>query len=167
MSANEAIGEPVFGASGVSNSEMHSAMDSRMKNVIDVFMQSEGVTNILSKITPDHLLHDHTTELTVAVDSWGTPIGIVFPGRNFAEAYPSGNIFAEDESGDFTLRDQAEDGLGSCLNKRPYFVSAGPDKQWGYRFQANGGPLTNDDVLWMASGDNIYSYTPFLVEGSR
>ena len=168
--ADETLGEPVFNPSGVPDGEMLAAMDSRMKNVLIVLMQSEGAKNILSKITPDHFHIDATTMSKVPVDSWGTPIGIVFPGRDFAEAYPNGGSFlVEDESGDLTLRDQAEDGLGSCLNKRPYFVSAGPDRQWGYRLQAMDGPNDNDNdnPIWVASHDNVYSYPPFLVEESH
>jgi hypothetical protein len=141
-------------------------MELRMQHVVTLFMQSEGATEVFSKILPD-FFRDNTKQ---PIDAWGTPIGIVFPGRYFADVYPNGDMFAEDESGDQTVRDQAEDGLGSCMNRMPYFVSAGPDRTWGYRFQANGGPVDGDDLsraIWEASHDNIYSYDPFIVENAQ
>jgi hypothetical protein len=117
------------------------------------------------ELTGDNFIED--TEGAILVDSWGTPIGVIFPGQYYADT--SELAFAQDESGDLTIRDQAEDGLGSCMNKEPIFVSAGPDRTWGYRFQSNGGH-DNDalaKVLWEASLDNLYSYDPFVVEAAR
>ena len=80
----------------------------------------------------------------------------------------NGSALPQDESGDLSVRDQAEDGLGSCLARRPYFVSAGPDGLWGYRYQASSPiPDQAENEEWLASLDNIYSYEPYLVEESR
>ncbi|MBC8200573.1 MAG: prepilin-type N-terminal cleavage/methylation domain-containing protein [Planctomycetes bacterium] len=156
------LGSPVFGLAGVSNDDMQVAMVNRSTQVIATLRQVQSADNILLEITADNF------ENGIPLDAWGTPIGIIFPGRYFAEA---GGLlfFAEDESGDLTIRDQAEDGLGSCINKRPVFVSAGPDRIWGYRFQAAGGPGSDDNAkeMWNASLDNLYSYTPFVVEEAQ
>ena len=148
--------------------------------------QSESSSEVLSKIPTDHFCKTsgtapneiHTSDLCningthspIVVDAWGTPIGIVFPGRNFADAnqQSSQTQFAFDLCGDQTVRDEAEDGLGSCKNLRPYFVSSGPDGEFGYRFQyiqSNGQDA--NEPLFKSSLDNVYSYDPFLVEEAR
>jgi len=180
--ADEIIGAPAFSEQGVEDVDMLDAMETRIENLILKLLHSESATDILSHISPDLFIeHVHDADGTthkVVVDAWGTPIGIVFPGRNYWEVNPNGNPKFDasfDQCGDQTVRDQAEDGLGSCINARPYFVSAGPDRLWGYRFQSNdlnSGPgiETYPDsgiFLWEYSLDNIYSYEPFLVESAR
>jgi len=164
----EPIGVPLFNQS-VDNDDMLDAMKSRMDQLFVVLSRSEPAKDILSKILSNNYADGEFGKLIV--DAWQTPIGIVFPGRNFAEAYPLNDpdkqYLYEDESDDLTVRDQAEDGLGSCINLRPYFVSAGPDGLWGYRFQANDGPVGENITIWKASHDNIYSYEPFIVEEAR
>ncbi len=165
--AGEYIDAPSFSEQGIPDVVMLDAMETRIKSVVALLMQSESSTDILSKITPDLFVLDGQDKL--AVDSWGTPIGVVFPGRNFydADQDESQLVFAQDECGDLTVRDQAEDALGSCINERPYFVSAGPDRKWGYRFQSNSANSEPENELWVASTDNIYSYKPFLVESAH
>jgi len=184
---------PSFAEQGVQNEDMLQAMGIRMVAFILALQQSETSSDVLSKISEDHFCKTsgtgsnaiHTSDLCnidgdhspVVVDAWGTPIGIVFPGRNFADANQQSNqtSIAFDQSGDQTVRDEAEDGLGSCLNERPYFVSAGPDRKWGYRFQSNGlnsgpgkeVPLNSGIYPWEHSIDNVYSYEPYLVESAR
>ena len=155
------LGSPTFGLAGVDNGTMLEAMKERNVKTVVVIKQIESSDNILLEITSDYF------DGLKVIDSWGTPIGVIFPGQYYAE---TGLLFfAEDESGDLTIRDQAEDGLGSCINKRPIFVSAGPDRLWGYCFQANGGPGTDEVAkeLWNASKDNLYSYEPYIVESAR
>jgi prepilin-type N-terminal cleavage/methylation domain-containing protein len=141
-------------------------MNNRIEHLFLVLMQSEAAAEILSKILPGNFDEENNN---LVVDSWGNAIGIVFPGRPLSG---SGlfDMFAKDESGDLTIREIAEDGLGSCINLRPYFVSAGPDGTWGYRYQAvmfNGAPDPPDLDNWESSLDNVYSYEPYLVEESR
>ena len=159
---------PTFGLFGVANGVMQTAMENRMQQTLAVIRQIESSDNILLELTGDNFIED-PEDTRILVDSWGTPIGVIFPGQYYAAT--SELAFAQDESGDLTIRDQAEDGLGSCMNKEPIFVSAGPDRTWGYRFQYNEGPGSDDDVLakalWEASLDNIYSYDPFVVEAAR
>jgi len=163
------LASPTFGLFGVANDIMQAAMQNRIIQTVQVIRQIESSDNILLELTGDNFIED-TEGARILVDSWGTPIGVIFPGQYYAD---SSEVleFAQDESGDLTIRDQAEDGLGSCMNKEPIFVSAGPDRTWGYRFQYNEGPGSEDDVLakelWGASLDNIYSYDPFVVEAAR
>ena len=168
------MGAPVFGVDPVDDDTMLEAMSTRMRNVVLVLLQSEPATDMLQRISPRHFKEmdldgNNSLDGKVGVDAWDTPIGIVFPCQNYANSdlYPI--EYPKDESGDLTVRDQAEDGLGSCIGKRPYFVSAGPDRMWGYRDQASSsdnfpGP---EDEDWLSSLDNIYSYEPNLVEDSR
>jgi hypothetical protein len=160
------LASPTFGLIGVANDIMQEAMKKRIKSTVEVIRQIESSDNILLELTGDNFIEDGEGT-RILVDSWGTPIGVIFPGRYYADT--SEFESAQDESGDLTIRDQAEDGLGSCMNKEPIFVSAGPDRTWGYRFQSNGGH-DNDalaKVLWEASLDNLYSYDPFVVEAAR
>lgn len=169
------LGAPTFGQTPVDDEIMLEAMGTRMRNTVLVLLESEPATDMLQRISPRHFKEmdldgDGTLDGKVGVDAWDTPIGIVFPCQNYANADLNGNVFPQDESGDLTVRDQAEDGLGSCMGKRPYFVSAGPDRLWGYRYQANSSdsfPGAAQDEDWLASLDNIYSYEPYLVEESR
>ena len=190
----DGIVDPPFSTQGVTDADMLNAMRIRMEDLVVLLKQSEASTGILSKINPDHFCKtiglgtdvEHTSDVCrigsehqmVVIDSWGTPIGVVYPGGNYFEANPGGNPAfdpAYDDVGDQTLRDEAEDGLGSCINARLYFVSAGPDQKWGYRFQSNNlnagpgkeTPPGSGIFLWEDSVDNIYSYEPFLVEHSH
>ena len=160
------IGEPGWGGQGLDQETMHDGLNQRAKDIWDLLYENEASKNILSKIHPDLIVDDEGRKRVV--DAWQSPIGIIFAGCDYAG---SGITlpYAQDESGDLTVRDEAEDGLGSCINRRPYFVSAGPDGLWGYQFQANQGAANNNaaDEEWVAAQDNIYSYEPFLVEASR
>jgi len=142
-------------------------LNMRAKDVWDVLNENEASKTILSKIHPDLIIKDDGRNRVV--DAWQNPIGIIFAGRDF-EGSGISTDFARDACGDLTVRDEAEDGLGSCINRRPYFVSSGPDGTWGYRFQANHGSSSGnnaEDDLWLAAQDNIYSYEPFVVEEAR
>ena len=154
--SDDIIDIPTFNSS-VTQAEMSDAMNFRAEAMWTLLTELESSKNILAKIHPDLIENNRV------IDAWGSPIGIVFPCGSFKGSDLIS--LAEDASGDLTVRDQAEDGLGSCLNKQPYFVSAGPDGQWGYRYQAN--PYTRDDDVWKACLDNVTSYEPFIVEGAR
>ncbi len=163
---DEDIDQP-SSSSSVNNNEMQEAMETRISSLVELLLQSEPASNILSKISPDFFIED--TQGKLIADPWGNPIGVIFPGRKFAEAYPNLDPLGEypylDESNDMTVRDEAEDGLGSCVNGRILFVSAGPDLRWGYRYQVNDG--VGNATLIDSSKDNIYSYAPFVVEEAR
>jgi len=167
ISGNAQIEEPGTGNQGVSNVNMEAAMERRCKDLITLLLQSENAKTILSKISPDLFVKDINEY--ILIDAWGTAVGVVFPGRRYLEVYPDDDAPAsKDESGDLSLRDEAEDGLGSCKNLKPYFVSSGPDGEFGYRFQyiqSNG--QEPNEPLFKSSLDNVYSYDPFLVEEAR
>ena len=162
----EDIGQP-SGSSSVNNDDMQEAMETRIESLVELLLQSEPASDILGKISPELFVEDIHGKLVI--DPWGNPIGVVFPGRQFAEPYPALDPLGEypylDESNDKTVRDEAEDGLGSCVNSRLLFVSAGPDLRWGYRYQGNDG--VGNPTLIDSSKDNIYSYDPFIVEEAR
>ena len=160
------IGEPGWGGEGLDQEIMHDGLNQRAKDIWDLLYENEASKSILSKIHPDLIVEDEGRKRVV--DAWQSPIGIIFAGRDYAGSGIA-TEFARDESGDLTVRDEAEDGLGSCINQRPYFISAGPDGLWGYQFQANQGAAGNNagEDVWVAAQDNIYSYEPFLVEASR
>jgi prepilin-type N-terminal cleavage/methylation domain-containing protein len=170
------LGVPTFNEP-VDDGVMLEVMGARMKNLVIVLLESESARDILLRISPRYFMEmdlnedgviDAVTDGKVGVDAWGNPIGIVFPCQRYNSNDFSGNVLPKDECGDLSVRGQAEDGLGSCIGRRPYFVSAGPDRLWGYRYQASSPiPNQNENEDWVASLDNIYSYTPYLVEESR
>ena len=165
---DDSIDGVVWGGGSLDNESMQIAMAARIAAFTNVIEYSETAKDVLTKISSDHL--ERVDQDIFAIDAWGNSIGIVFPGRAYigTPAWEDENDIPEDQSGDLTIRDQAEDGLGSCINLRPYFVSAGPDGLWGYRYQANGGPDSPDQKeQWEATLDNVYSYAPFIVEKAR
>ena len=168
----DTLSAPNMGAGDVTQEAMSEAMLNRSKWICTLLNESEASKNILKQIHPDLLMTETVDEIKIfwLVDAWENPIGCVFAGRTFNGSGLT--MFAEDQSGDLTVRDQAEDGLGSCINRRPYFVSSGPDGKWGYRYQAyldGSNNVNNADDLdkWSDCIDNIYSYEPFLVEEAR
>lgn len=55
----------------------------------------------------------------------------------------------------------AQDLYGACVNRRPYFMSAGPDKFYGLRREPDTGtPAVSVEEAEGRLADNIYSYTP-------
>lgn len=52
----------------------------------------------------------------------------------------------------------AQDLYGQCINRRPYFMSAGPDLKYGLGSEFNAASRTKEKVEGALS-DNIYSYT--------
>ena len=133
--------------------------------------ENESSKTILSKIHPDLIIDSGAGRRVV--DAWENPIGIIYPGIKYSDQV----FYYEDRSGDLSVIDQAEDGLGSCLNLHPYFVSAGPDGKWGNRYQTyldgTSGVFNVEDQgdeetgKWLHCSDNIYSYEPFIVEAAR
>ncbi len=79
--------------------------------------------------------------LKEVVDPWGNRLGVVFPGRPLCrgelQQCAAGNTLFDCADGSVRTRD--EHFLGSCRNRRPYFISSGPDGRFG-------------------NGDDIFSY---------
>ena len=63
-----------------------------MRNVVLVLLESEPATDMLQRISPRHFKemdldgNGNSIDGKVGVDAWDTPIGIVFPCQNFADA---------------------------------------------------------------------------------
>jgi type II secretory pathway pseudopilin PulG len=110
---------------------------------------SEAAKTILAKIDPTLLRTRPSTNppLTELLDAWGTPIVVVFPGREFT----SGDAGA-DRDVDGTFRTPQEKRLGICRNRKLLLVSAGPDGLLG---QLNGTSAQRTQAE-----DNLYSYEP-------
>jgi type II secretory pathway pseudopilin PulG len=87
--------------------------------------------------------------LSTLVDPWGSPIAVVFPGRQWRE----GDSGTPDADG--TIRTYFEHKAGICRNGKILFVSAGPDGDLGNLACAGG-----NSPRYEASLDNIYSYEP-------
>ena len=95
-------------------------------------------------------VNDTNSVLKEVVDPWGNRLGVVFPGRQLCRGellVCQGQQTVPDprtldcEDGSVRCRDEVA--LGSCRNRRPFFVSSGPDGRFG-------------------NGDDIYSYEPIL-----
>ncbi len=78
------------------------------------------------------------------VDPWGRRIGIAFAGRRATKAELSSTVSPPPpvDAEDGSVRTNDEQILGVCRNRRNYFMSAGPDGDFG------------------TTADNIYSYEP-------
>ena len=162
------FGDAAFGSTQLEQEPMNEGLNQRALDIWNLLDENEASRAILAKIHPNLILD--IGDGRRVVDAWQNPIGIVFAGRKYSSEF---NYYFEDRSGDLTVIDQAEDGLGSCFNLRPYFVSAGPDGKWGHRYQTflygSTGTINADlhDPHWSECIDNIYSYEPFIVEESR
>lgn len=83
----------------------------------------------------------NTALIREIVDPWGKRIATSFPGRAATRAELANSAVLTDPQ-DGTVRTLDEMALGICRNKRPFFVSAGPDGDFA------------------TAADNIYSYEP-------
>jgi len=163
--------EGVFSTTGFNGTlpgeaNMNEGINLRSIDIWNLLNENEASKTILSKIHPDLIIDSGGGRRVV--DAWQNPIGIIYSGIKYSDLLP---FYYEDKSGDRSVIDQAEDGLGSCINLRLYFVSAGPDGKWGHRYQTylygSTGTINADLEGWSECTDNIYSYEPFIVEESR
>ena len=99
----------------------------------------------------------------MVVDAWGNPLLVVLPGRSWSDRGDGaafGNQKRQDE--DQTIRTKEEQMLGSALQNRAYFVSAGPDGKFGNlrndKRLVDGYVPDPDDDGYKEALDNIYSY---------
>jgi len=154
-----------FSGTPIAQESINDGINQRALDIWNLLNENEASKAILAKIHPNLILD--IGDGRRVVDAWQNPIGIIYPGIKYSDQYSH----YEDRSGDLSVIDQAEDGLGSCINLRPYFVSAGPDGTWGHRHQTylygSTGTINADLVNWPECTDNIYSYEPFIVEEAR
>lgn len=113
--------------------------------------RNKDVQDTLSRIRSDFIEEDVFEDPTlgdfktyIITDSWDEQILAVFPGREWVD---SGSYTRDDDG---TIRTPIEEELGVAVNRQIYFVSAGPDGEFG-ELNGTGGDLEDTE-------DNIYSY---------
>lgn len=122
--------------------------------IIEILNRNAEAKNILSRIDPE-LLKKEGDELTF-FDPWGHDLITVFPGRLWNSSFDSG---VADPDG--TIRTPFENAFGICENRRIYFVSSGPDGEWGdLQLNVALSSPTLDAALLKKADDNVYSYQP-------
>ncbi|MCA9289768.1 MAG: prepilin-type N-terminal cleavage/methylation domain-containing protein [Phycisphaerales bacterium] len=130
-----------------------------MTRYLAVLERDRDAQRILGGIDPKLLTRIPENQINPAigtqrlVDAWGTPILVVFPGREMDPVLyaAAGDDFADaDEDG--TIRTPFENLVGVATQRVIAFVSAGPDGQFGDR-QA---PV--DSAAYAQTLDNLSSY---------
>ena len=86
-------------------------------------------------------------DIPAVLDAWELPIRFVHPGF-----VPPAGTPGTDPDG--TERTPQENIYGVCINREPFFVSSGPDREFGNL------QLPVDDRVHQLANDNIYSYEP-------
>ncbi len=128
--------------------------DTQSRTFLDVLLYSERPREILANL-PEKLLRNAgfntTTQQPIQelIDPWGKPVRVVFPCREWGKG-TGPDTGAADIDG--TVRSLQETQLGSCLDRRIRFVSAGPDGVFGDITQPT------SSTLYKLSEDNIESY---------
>ena len=127
--------------------------------LLELLDRTDAAEEILSRIDPNMLVQVRTGNgqplpaghsMASIVDPWGSPLAVVFPGRNWRE----GDSEIRDTDG--TIRTYLEEKIGICKDATPLFVSAGPDADIGCVKCVN----EANSVRFQASIDNVYSYVP-------
>jgi len=138
------------------------------RKLADRLMAVESCRSILSAVDSGLIEALGTTPVSSVVpsvfqDAWGSPILVVFPGRDVytdLDGEPATGGTLRDEDG--TIRTKAERILGPARNKRVYFISAGPDRRFGdLLYEVQAGQVWNPDrtqVEMRRTDDNLYSY---------
>lgn len=152
--------------------EVHAATPEVLiiNEVLDACRRVSASKRILAQIDPDNLYeYSHRVRapwisppeqaivqsefigsLTV-LDAWGTPIYATHPGRlHDIRSFPYDEGRKMDTDG--TIRTYNENKYGIARHRRVCFVSAGPDRKFGYVHAA---PTTAD---LQATYDNLWSY---------
>ena len=142
-----------------------SSTDSRgwekyVVRLLQLLDRTDSAEEILARIDPNLLVQVKRSNgnplpqgesLASIIDPWGTPIGVVFPGRMWQEG---DDAVVRDPDG--TIRTQLENKVGVCKNGEILFISAGPDGDIGCIKCVN----EVESNRYQASIDNIYSYDP-------
>ena len=123
--------------------------------LLSLFTGTQSAEDIMARLDPALLIPLGTgasaneEALLAFVDPWGTPVGVVFPGRRWREGQDDPALL----DADGTIRTKLELKMGICRNGRPLFVSAGPDGDIGCRSCVDG-------PRFQATLDNVLSYEP-------
>lgn len=88
------------------------------------------------------------------IDGWGTP-GVWPPIRVYSPYSISMQQVIYYVHPDNEL---AQDLYGRCVNRRPYFMSAGPDEKYGLSDEFMGDEVGRRALAEQALADNLYSY---------
>ena len=139
------------------------------RELCDRLLAVESCRNILANVDPSLIEPLSTSPVSTVVpsvfrDAWGTPVLIVFPGRDVNEDLDGapGSSGGTLRDGDGTIRTKAERILGPARNSRIYFISAGPDRRFGdLSYEIAAGEVWIPDrteVQMRRADDNLYSY---------
>ncbi|MDA0802437.1 MAG: prepilin-type N-terminal cleavage/methylation domain-containing protein [Planctomycetota bacterium] len=125
--------------------------DTQSRTFLDVIAYTERPREILANLPAKVLVKMPGTTATQSelIDPWGKPIRVVFPCRKWGEGTGPDTAAAD---ADGTVRSAQETLLGSCLDRRIRFLSAGPDGVFGDITQPT------SSTLYKLSEDNIESY---------
>jgi type II secretory pathway pseudopilin PulG len=132
--------------------------DDVTRKFLAIIARSQPVRDMIAQIDSRRVKRD-ADDFLVIVDAWDRPIRAVFPGRaHLGPGDPNGG----DPDDDGTIESAniqpsmgyGELAHGAAVNKRIFFVSAGPDGQFGNLSE------DADDPDFLAAGDNVYSYQP-------
>lgn len=132
----------------------------------------ESARNVIARIEPERVIpgtvsmppSGNSRDSLDTLDPWGSPILVVSPGRKWIEGVDDPADYDDDD----TNRTPMEKRFGVAANGRPYFVSAGPDGQFGHlHLDTALDGLDNDQQTDVdRAGDNVYSY-PVLIDEAR
>jgi prepilin-type N-terminal cleavage/methylation domain-containing protein len=130
------------------------------------------IQDIIARVKPAYIESDDVMIDNVAhqtfhfTDPWDREILAILPGRAFHNTCDSGSGYQRDADG--TIRTPFENRFGAAANRRIFFVSAGPDGEFGnvHLTVAEGSlsPQQREDVG--RAVDNVYSY-PVLIDEAR
>jgi len=116
-----------------------------------IMFRASSVKEILTKIEPEYVQRDDATADVEVIDVWDKRILVVLPGREWTT---TGNSYPRDI--DNTIQTRLELRLGSCPNRQSFFVSAGPDGDFGDVSAAF------DTSEYQLAQDNLYSQRPLI-----
>jgi len=89
------------------------------------------------------------------LDAWGVPIYATHPGRPWRAEFDVDEEYGDTpRDADGTIRTYNELRYGIARGRRTVFVSAGPDRSFGWMY------LPDDHPLFGASTDNLFSTEP-------
>jgi len=134
--------------------------DDVTRKLIDIIARSQPVKEIIAQMDPKRVKRD-ADDYLVILDAWDKPIRAIHPGRDHlgamevfvaGDADDDGTIEGPDIQPSFGYGELAH---GVALNRRIFFVSAGPDGRFG-----NLSADADEPEEYAQAGDNIYSYKP-------
>lgn len=107
---------------------------------------------------------DPTIDWTLIRDAWDMPVRVILPGRDHAGIDPPVEEGMPDPDVDGTIRSIFEVRHGTCLSRKLFFVSAGPDGKFGdLHLDEETDSLSQEELDDIdLAADNVYSSSPSL-----